>query len=335
MEQVHSVHKLEQLRKSEKATTKATLQKSDGVTTRATLRKRAKARFAQSRLITALQSLKSPLAKSYQHTTHCSLTLVQHGQTITARYCGHRWCRVCNRIRTGKLINGYQPAIDQMKDVQFLTLTIPNVQAHELRESIIHMTATIRKIQDTYRKSQKLLIRCIRKIECTYNVDENTYHPHFHFLVDGVEAGQYMIDKWLQHYPEASYKAQDIRKADKPIELFKYFTKLTSKSKSDTIVLKGGKVIKRDEYHYPEALDQIFQAMQGLRVIQPMGGIKMISDEIDEVQSETITDVEADTKIWIWIECDWIDPHTGEMLTEYIPTEKELKYSQRIRYLQT
>ena len=323
MKQVHSVHTLEQMRNS------------DGVTTRATIRKRAKARFAQTKLIEALQNLNSPLAKSYEHTTHCSFTLVQHGQKITSTYCGHRWCRICNRIRTGKLINAYQPAIDQMSDVQFLTLTIPNVKAHELREAIINMTATIRKIQDTYRKSQKSLIKCIRKIECTYNVDENTYHPHLHFLVDGVKAGQYMINKWLQHYTEASIKAQDIRKADSPMELFKYFTKLTSKSKSDTIVLKGGKVIKRDEYHYPEALDQIFQAMQGLRVIQPMGGIRMVSDEIDEVQSETIIDVETDTKIWIWIECDWIDPHTGEMLTEYIPTEKELKYSQRIRYLQT
>jgi hypothetical protein len=323
MNQVHNLDKLEQLRKS------------DGTTNRITLRKRAKARFAQSHLIQHLINLESPLRDKYESTMYCSATLVQHGKEITARYCGHRWCRICNRIRTGKLINGYESEIKSMNDCQFVTLTIPNVPGEDLRTTIVQMTSTIRRIQDTHRKSNKRLIRCIRKIECTYNVDCNNYHPHLHFLVDGKESAQYLVDKWLSHYPEASIEAQDIREAESPLELFKYFTKLTSKSKSDRIVMQSGKVIKRDEYHYPEALDLIFQAIAGLRVIQPMGGIKIVSDEIDEVQSEVITDVESDTKVWIWHSFDWIDPHTGEMLTEYNPTIKEMNYSKRIRYLQT
>lgn len=304
-----------------------------GTTDRKSLQKRSRARFAQMRLIKAMAELQSPFAEKYADTLHCSATLMQHGQTITGRYCGHRWCRVCNRIRTGKLINGYQDAINAMHDCTFLTLTVPNVPAEELRDAIINMTATIRKIQDLRRKRNLSPIKCIRKTECTYNPDRNDYHPHLHFLVDNSVDAQYLIDEWLAHYPKADPRAQDFRPAESPLELFKYFAKLTSKSKSDKIVLQGGKIIKRDEYHYPEALDIIFQAMFGLRVIQPMGGIKMVSDEIDNIQSEEVADIEEDTQVWIWHHCDWVNPCTGEMLTEYQPSPKELKYRKRIRYL--
>ena len=72
-----------------------------------TLVKRAKAKFLTNGLSFPLIDLNSPLKKSYWLTWHCTSVLLQEGQKITSRYCNNRWCIVCNRIRTAKLINGY------------------------------------------------------------------------------------------------------------------------------------------------------------------------------------------------------------------------------------
>lgn len=316
--------------------------KDSTTATRENYRKRCKAKFSQNRLVQSLIKLNSPLRGKYEQTQFCSWSLIQKGNTMTAKYCKQRWCKVCNRIRTGKLMSGYEKSLKDMSDPQFVTLTVPNVPAEMLRETMQEMVADIRRIQDLKRKNKEPLIKCIRKLECTYNADTNTYHPHFHFIVDNWYQAYDLVDKWLDRHSDAIWKGQDIRPAKKPIELFKYFAKLTSKSKTDTITIKGKK-ITRDEWHYPQALDIIFQAIEGMRIIQPMGGIKIISDEIDDVEAIEMKDGEVteDTTLWKWTRLetepgkftyDWVNIFTGEMLTEYIPTDREWKYSNRIRY---
>lgn len=331
--------------KDNKTKTKASCSTESQNGTRDSYRKRAKAKFAQNRLLQALVKLDSPLKKQYEDTQFCSWTLLQNGNTLTAKYCKQRWCRICNRIRTGKLISGYEKAIKDMVRPQFVTLTIPNVPAEELRETMQEMLHNIRRIQDLRRKNKKKLIKGIRKLECTYNADNNNYHPHFHFIVDSFENAYSLRKEWLKRYPNATTKGQDIKKATKPIELFKYFAKLTSKSKKDTITIKGKKII-RDEWHYPKALDTIFQAITNMRIIQPMGGIRMVSDEIEEVEAVEMQagEITEDRTLWKWTRMetepgkytfDWVDQCTGEMLTGFYPTEREWKYSNRIRNFET
>lgn len=308
-----------------------------------TYRKRAKAKFAQNNLMRVMAKLNSPLAEKYEETKFCSYSLIQSGNTFTAKYCKQRWCRICNRIRTGKLMAGYHDAILAMQEPQFVTLTIPNVKEEQLRDSIKSMLADIRKIQDLRRKNKQPLLKAIRKLECTYNPDRNDYHPHMHLIIENKQQAEELKLAWLQRHPDALEYLQDIRPAHNPIELFKYFAKLTSKSSKDIKTYKGRKLVMREEYHYPEALDKIFQAIAGMRIIQPMGGVKMVSDEIDEIEAVEIENAESDIALWQWqrigitaekFTYDWVNVFTGELLTGYEPTEKEWKYSKRIRYLQ-
>jgi plasmid rolling circle replication initiator protein Rep len=308
-----------------------------------TYRKRAKAKFAQNNLMRVMAKLNSPLKEKYEETQFCSYSLIQSGNTFTARYCKQRWCRICNRIRTGKLMTGYSDAIQAMQQPQFVTLTVPNVPGKILRETIKAMTATIQKIQDLRRKNKQPLLKAIRKLECTFNPDRNDYHPHLHLIIENKQQAEELKLAWMERNPKALEYLQDIRPAHNPIELFKYFAKLTSKSSKDIKMYKGKKLVMREEYHYPEALDLIFQAISGLRIIQPMGGVKMVSDEIEEIEAVEIDNVESDQALWQWqkIEItaekytyDWVNIFTGECLTGYEPTEKEWKYSKRIRYLQ-
>ena len=88
------------------------------------------------------------------------------------------------------------------------------------------------------------------------------------------------------------------------MELFKYFTKIVTKQQI-----------------YLKPLDVIFSAMRGMRVFQPMGIKKDVSEDIKELQSERYADLESREVEWTWLDTDWIDRTTGETLTGYTPSE--------------
>jgi hypothetical protein len=298
------------------------------------LNKRAKAKFSQEPLNYALRNLpNSELHKKYVDTYFCGSVIQQSENKLTSRYCRHRWCKICNRIRTGKLINGYSDVLENLENKQFVTLTIPNVTGDQLRASILLMNKNIRLIQDNRRKQKKPLIKGIRKLECTYNVEKNNFHPHFHFIIEGEQSANDLINEWLIYNQDANIKGQKVIPATDCKELFKYFTKLTSNAGKK--FNNGTKVI--DEWHYPEAIDIIFTSIIKLRIIQPMGGLKMVSDEIDELQSEIIdgeTLAIKETDLYMWNGVNWFSPYTGEMLSSFRPDIHLSKYREKIRYLQ-
>lgn len=287
--------------------------------------RRAKVKFIQAPLIDALSSINSPLKSQYLQTKLCSHNIKQNGTTFTTLYCGKRWCRICNRIRTAKLINGYKSAIQSMQEPVFLTLTIPNVPGNELKSAMRKMIANFQQIQDLRRKKNKPLIKGIRKLECTYSPTRNDYHPHYHFIIDGQQHAEDIQAEWLLRYPDAVDKAQDIRPASEPMELFKYFAKLTSKTGA------GNKI--KTEAAYPIQLDVIFRAIQGFRIIQPFGGIKMISEEIEQIEAIEIEDAEPKISTFKWHFNNWVDMETGEMLSDYTPEPKHEKYRKKIIFV--
>ena len=185
---------------------------------RAVFLKRAKVKFTQQELLRALLKLGSPLAKKYDDTLLCSSVLEQDGNKLRSRFCNNRWCNICNRIRTAKLIKGYGAAIDSMIDPRFVTLTVPNVPPAELRAEIRRMLSEFRKIQELRRKQKKPLIRGIRKLEVTYNPDMQNFHPHFHFIVEGEAAANELIECWLdRNSTRYSYVAGNLSETNIPV----------------------------------------------------------------------------------------------------------------------
>ena len=284
------------------------------------LRKRARAKYYTSNVALGLYSLNSDLKKSYGQTAwNCAVTIEQKGEKFTSRYCNQRWCIVCNRIRTAKLIRGYEPVLSKLKDPQFVTLTIPNVKAQFLRKSIKEMLSACRSIQKAAQKKHErnpnaLQIICIRKVECTHNHIANDFHPHFHFIIQGKEAAEHLRAEWLKIYQNASIVAQDIRPANEGSsqELFKYFSKMITKVDGEALTLL-------------EPLNVIFTAMRGLRTFQPLGLKKHVSEDIDALQAETIEGVTPDTGMWVWNYSDWVNLDTAEALTGHLPSEQSNK----------
>ena len=298
-----------------------------------TLLRKARAKFVSNAIAKNLASLNSKLSSSYKNTyQHCCNELHQEGKKLTGHYCNGRWCINCNRIRTAKNINGYMAPLSELENKYFITLTIPNVKAEDLKDTLKTMIFRFKQIQEVMRK-RKTPIKGVRKLECTYNKEMNNYHPHFHLIIDakhGIDVtannrtqnvyAEEIIKIWLKKFEGADRAGQDQRPADdKTIrELFKYFTK---------IIGKTGKGKDAKSEIQIKALDTIFCAMEGLRVFQPMGirKTKEMEEDIDKLQAEIFQDIQDRSESFHWIDQNWISLKTGEFLTFYEPSDNVLK----------
>ncbi len=216
----------------------------------------------------------SPLYKSYKNTTYCAdLIVVEQGsQKVKSTYCKNRWCQVCNRIKTARLISGYMPEIDKLFQPVFITLTAPTVQG------IDGLKKRIKEFEDTWRVLYKKTKRAkykreyrefkgVRKMEVTIRPG-GFYHYHFHLIVDGWAEGEWLIGQWLKKFPNADRKAQDIRFVDEfgRFEIFKYAIK--SEVKQDKVSA--------------ERYDAVFQALRNKQTYRAFGGIKMIKEDFED-----------------------------------------------------
>jgi hypothetical protein len=259
----------------------------------------------------------SPLRQSYANSRHCCEVLRQENNTLVSTFCGNRWCAVCGSIRTAKAINGYEPQLKTFQDPQFVTLTKQTVLGSDLPGSIAFMGESWRKIANLARGKRygRIDFKGIRKAECTIRPSDR-YHYHFHLIIEGKENAQWLISQWLRLMgDQATLDAQDMRQADKRsyVEIFKYATKLLCSSKDAE---RGFLPFDR--------MDVIFQALSGKRTFQPFGGVSMVSEEVDELTSETFDNLLDENQLWIWEQCDWLS-EAGEPLTGYEPSPEFAK----------
>jgi hypothetical protein len=236
----------------------------------------------------------SELKSKYLYSTFCNKTLTKSGDKITAKYCGQRWCVTCNRIRTGELINAYLPEVQSIEDPRFITLTLKNCKADELRPRILWMISAWAKIQKKLKRING--VKGYRKLETTHNQRFNDFHPHFHAIVNGENNGNFIIDEWVKECNKAGIEAdlqfQDNRPADinSMKELFKYTTKILPKKpkgKTWEEVFKDEKAVHK----FLRGQDEIYTALVRVRCFQPFG-FKPVKetkeDEALKVQAQTV-----------------------------------------------
>ena len=283
-----------------------------------TLKKRARRKYLSTGLSLRLvdaekQNPNSSLKKSYWNSYHCcgEMAVMKSGK-VTSSYCKNRWCLVCNSIRTAQLIIKYKPILDTWEDKVMVTLTKgPRCKGAELKGVIEEMQKTFIQIRKIFNKRHERSngdrFVGLRKLECTYDPKTNTYHPHFHLIMECPFIAHDFLEFWLKKNPKANRKAQDIRPADDNsiTEVFKYFTKVITKSK------EGESTI------YADAMDVIFNAIKRKRTFQnfgfKVGKVDFTEEEISEVMDELL-----DVCEWNQDATDWVSTETGEMLSGYI-----------------
>lgn len=262
------------------------------------------------------------MKKQYRNTLYCSEGLegkmdgdkvVLHGKR-----CKNRFCSVCLRARTAKLINGYEEPLSQIDDLYFVTLTAPTVTTEELpirMEEFRRWWGKVIKSKYWMRNKPKGL----RKTECTLRPDDH-YHYHFHILIGGKENAEWLINKWLELSPTSKRDAQDMRKVRKGDEgaikeMFKYFTKIISKDNSEVKVGMDAVAYGLKERYYVDIprLDYLMFCMRGKRVFQPFGGIKAIDEEDFDEAEDLDLPLEYKDRIFQWNkEEGYRDFETGE-----------------------
>jgi hypothetical protein len=281
---------------------------------------------------------KSNLLSRYKNSLSCSTILLKTEEKITSRYCGNRFCNVCNRIATGKAINKHGNTLKELTDPYFVTLTIPNVKQEPLKKTVQGMIKNFSRIIKSYQQQRKRAdleeVKGYRKIEITYNQARRDFHPHFHVIIDSQDAAEYVLKQWLRAYPAANEAAQDIKQASPKAakELFKYVTKLLPKK----LAGQTWNTFFADEEQtgtFFKAQDAIYQALNNVRTIQGFGYKQQEAELIPEEQTnekdhtaeETKKDLkateyentqQAETGQYNWISSiqNWIHPETGEML---------------------
>jgi hypothetical protein len=271
----------------------------------------------------------TPLRFAYASTARCAAELVQDGVKVQGKYCRQRWCLVCNRIRTAKLIGAYLPEMATWPDPHFVTLTIPNVQGPQLHAAIRKMLGAMRPIARAIRHTDGLELRAVRKLETTYSPRRRDYHPHLHLIVSNGPAADALVRRWLAANHGANHGAQDVRRCQGPgamRELFKYFTKL---------IIRG---LDGERTAPPAlALDTMFKAVKGLRTFQPMGFASRVKvdadDEALELDAGTVSPIPPDSRgviRWHWIGDDWMDYGSGELLSGFTPSDSIRELVKRI-----
>jgi len=293
----------------------------NGKSTSDNILRRNTSKHFSSVLMMKLCELKSPNESKYRDTYYCSHNLIVDNQagTCKSKFCKRRWCVVCNRIRTADLVSKYMPTLDTWDEKQFVTLTIPNPNKNALPGALSGMYKNFVKMKDNLRKNYSTKLVGVRKLEITYNREMNNYHPHFHLITD-TNQGEKIIDQWLRLNPDAKAIAQDYRPANKDscFELFKYFTKLTSNS-------------SRDKSITAEAIDWIFQNVDGIRTFQTFGFVPHREmTPVEFAESGVLEYIANEEFRWQQSANTWISPE-GELLVDYKPTRQTIERTQNIR----
>jgi hypothetical protein len=267
------------------------------------------------------------MKRAYERTIHkCCRTMVQQvtGKLETT-YCRGRWCAQCSAMRTAATIARYGPEVAAWgPDKWFVTLTRPNVKAAHLKAAVKEMVAEWRVITRwLQRKYGNGAVKAIRSLETTYNAQRDDTHPHFHVLINREEIARDLLERWLVRFPAARRVAQDVRRADDRSwpELLKYAVKATTERDGEPVP--------------PAALDKIFTATRGLRLLGAVG-IRAFRDEPTPEEFEAAGDTMSPKQVdepteWCWVQSlrDWVAP-TGETLSDYVPCRRVEQFIQRL-----
>jgi hypothetical protein len=333
------VHKSLQLTPSELGSTVAKTSKKSGnqlitpsngvinsIGEKSQLRAKAHAKYISNCIACAILNHvpKTTLRKSLLRTLGCCQNLQRNGDKLKSlsRYCNSRMCITCSHIRAAQRIDAYYDILNELPDKQFMILSTPNVPGYKLNAAIKEQYKALRAIKKAGRKLKvKIEMKGLRNLEITHNQQANTYHPHWGFIISGKRDADYLLDEWLKHFPTARRgKGNAIFKFESKgerglLELFKYQTKFLVPIK------KKGKVINAN------ALNTIFEAIVKMRTFQPMGikaAIRITDDVNDLTHEAAYPELQDDGTVadFEFFGHDWYDTATGELLTNYTPSEK-------------
>lgn len=285
---------------------------------RTNIKLRARRKKDNQNVAVALADLakeKGDLNKQKQNwnTYYCQNTVITSNGRLYSKYCKNRNCKICQDIRTAKIINNYLPIIKTWIEPHLVTLTLKSCEEHNLRGTIQKMFDVFKRIKSKHRKrylrGKGHSFSGVKSLECSFNIESETYNPHFHLIVENKQIGEALIKDWLEiwtsNYAEdVSQDIRSIRNTERDqIETLKY----VCKSNINVHEIQNKK--------YISALSNIYDAMKGKRVFERFG-FNMLKTDIKHKSKITVLN---DFEKWEFNSklLDWESIKTGEILCGY------------------
>lgn len=223
------------------------------------------------------------------------------GKVMTyGNFCGNRFCPVCSKNKARKDARVLDFALSYLKseyeqEFVFLTLTVPNCKAKDLRNLTLRMNKAVSKLMKR-KQFLNIVNGWVKKVEVTYNSNTksksyDTYHPHIHMLVSVDKDYFYNSKKYISHakwlkawqevMKDPSINQVSVKKADKNavLEMSKYMAK------------------DSDYLHSKDVFETFYKSLKGLRLLTYSKNFKEAIEkyegtkpEDDETRTALLTD---------------------------------------------
>lgn len=143
--------------------------------------------YAAGQHIPALMGRASRMAHCADQITILHNTETGESYVERAALCRDRLCPVCSWRLAAKRTYEMQRTIDALlSEHQYkglmLTLTLKNVERDNLGATIKHLCQSYSRLR-RHRAWQRHILGYARSVEITYNVAQDTFHPHIHALL--------------------------------------------------------------------------------------------------------------------------------------------------------
>ena len=234
--------------------------------------------------------------------------------------CNDKLCLVCSQIRSRVAIIKYQDKVNDMNDPVMVVLHQVSPGIGQLKEHINHMYNDWRSILKIEAKSSRESMNGIVALEVTTNEEKQTYHPHYHIIIEKRHAER-LVKLWIAKDP-----INRLEKAHK--------NKMTGKFYTELVQDENGKVAIHELFKYAmkmsvtnedkpgethktigstEMIYEIAKALKGIQQWRPFGNFRatkstkeitqVIQDEMS-VSREEHPHIEL-SKEWNWNGMDW------------------------------
>ena len=234
--------------------------------------------------------------------------------------CNDKLCLVCSQIRSRVAIIKYQDKVNEMNEPVMVVLHQTSPGIGELKDHINHMYNDWRSILKIEAKSNRENMNGIVALEVTTNEEKQTYHPHYHIIIEKRHAER-LVNLWIAKDPKNRKIGAHTNKSTGKVytellkeengnvkiqELFKYAMKMSVTNEN-----KPGE--KTKTIGSTEMIYEIAKALKGIQQWRPFGDFRATATakEITQAIQDEMTVSKEDhphielSKEWNWNGMDW------------------------------
>jgi ribosomal protein S6 len=229
-----------------------------------------------------------------------------------------------------------------MKSPVMVVLHQKSPEMGKLKETINAMYSDWREILRLQAKSKRENYNGICALEVTTNEKQQTYHPHYHIIIEKHQADE-LVNKWVSRDPinrtlfahtnKATGKVySELPQDDKGNlnikELFKYAMKMSVTNQD-----KPGEKLKT--IGSTEMIYEIAKSLKGVQQWRPFGDFRNTPNtkEITQAIQDEMIVSKAEwphiqlSKSWVWNKNDWEATEIpGLNLTDYQPSKQDIAF---------